>query len=134
GLESGSRWQREFGFLGIALRAYPQAKRDLIAQGRPAAEVEAMPVLQVLLIDATRHYHRLRDEIYAWTNLPFWQAKAAWSKLDKDMREVARKHPVSSLFILLLPALHQVSAASARLERRVAALRCIEAIRLHAAA
>ena len=134
GHDPESGWQQKFGFLSIALKAYPQAKRSLIAQGHTPAEVEAMPVMQVVLIDALRHYRVVRDQTFVWANLPYWQAQAGWKKADNDMRGLVKKQPAASLFVAFLPAVHRVFAASARLDRRIAALRCIEAIRLHAAA
>ena len=41
--------------------------------------------------------------------------------------------PGLSLPGLLLPAVHKVTEASAKLDRRICALRCVEAIRLYAA-
>jgi hypothetical protein len=134
GLERETRWWRKLGFAGLAMKAYPKAKRALIAQGRKPEEVEALPVLQVILIEAMRHYDRYRDEGLKWFNLPYPQARAALKKLDEQARIAVKEHPAAILALLFVPATQKVYEATVRLDRRIAALRCIEAIRLHAAA
>ena len=118
----------------LALKAYPAAKRALIAQGRKPEEVAALPVLQVILIDGLQQYQRVRDDYFKWASLPYLQARAGWKKADAELRRIAREHPGATLFLAFVPHLQTVPVAMLRLDRRVAALRCIEAIRLYAAA
>ncbi len=54
--------------------AYPDAKRALLAEGRPAAEVEAMPAVQVAALVTLRRYYQIRDDVWKWSALPYWQA------------------------------------------------------------
>ena len=61
-------------FTAIVARAYPEAKRQLIAQGRSAAQVEAMPSIQVVALHSYKLYEQARDEIFKWAGLPYWQA------------------------------------------------------------
>jgi hypothetical protein len=129
-----SGWQQKFGFVGAALQAYPGAKRALIAQGRKAEEVAAMPVLQVILIDALQQYRRLCDDAFKWVNVPYPQARARLRELDHQIKEAEKAHPGASLFLAFVPHIQRVYEVTLRLERRVAALRCIEALRLYAAA
>jgi hypothetical protein len=124
----------QVGFLRVALTSYPEAKRALIAQGRPAAEVEAMPVLQVLMIDAVTHYRRLRDDIWKWGGVPWPQARAGLEKAERELIALPRKRASAGLLTPFLPAIARVYESSVRLERRIAALRTVEAIRLYAAA
>jgi hypothetical protein len=131
---SHAGWRREFGFLGTALRTYPAAKRALIAEGRKAEEVEAMPVLQVILIRAVREYRRLRDDTFKWAGLPYPEGRAGLAKVDREFRKVAAEQPTAKLFLAFVPAIQKVVEAHARLDRHIAALRCVEALRLHAAA
>jgi hypothetical protein len=134
GGESRSPAERKLGFLALAMRAYPAAKRALLAEGRKAAEVEAMPALQVILIDAVRAYRRLRDDTWKWATLPYPEAEAGLVKLDREVRKVRKENPAGRLFLGFVPAIQKVVEATARLDRHIAALRCVEAIRLHAAA
>jgi hypothetical protein len=128
------RTEKKFGLLPLALKAYPAAKRALLAQGREQEEVDAMPVLQVILIDALRQYRRLRDEELKWASVPYPQARPRWRKADEDAREAAKKHPGVALFLHFVPSIRRVREVTLALDRRVAALRCVEAVRLYAAA
>jgi len=55
------QWMMKAGMLATAMRAYPEAKKQLLQQGRPAAQVESMPPLQVILIHKHQQYRRVRD-------------------------------------------------------------------------
>jgi hypothetical protein len=118
---------------------YPDAKQFLLQHGWTAEQVEAMPVVQVGLTYAVYDYDRRLDDMIKWHGVPYWEASAGLAKVNQQLREAKVKaggmqgiH--TTLATLLLPAIDKVMQASARLDRRIAALRCIEAIRLHAAA
>jgi hypothetical protein len=117
----------------LAVKLYPEAKRALIAEGRTQADVESMPVIQVVLIHALEQYQQLRDDLVKWASLPYWQAYRGVEQANQQIRK-AKENLQGVPFTSVLPALSKVTAATARLDRRIAALRCIEAIRLHAAA
>ncbi len=53
---------RRLGIAAMAAKIYPEARRALIARGRPEAEVEAMPVVQVAALYTLQEYQRLLDE------------------------------------------------------------------------
>ena len=125
---------RRLGVAAMASKIYPAAKRALLDQGRPAAEVDAMPVIQVALLHTIQQYQQVRDDGYKWLNVPYWQSIG---RLDPSRaRTVDQKlsNPLLALFESLLPALNAARLASLRLDRQLDALECIEAIRLHAAA
>lgn len=124
--------KRQFGVLVAGLKAYPRAKRELIAQGRKAEEVAAMPVIQVILIRSLQQYQHFQDELHKWMHVPYWQAHPGLERTTAEMQ--AARGEGGSPFLDLLPAVWKVYAASVSLERRIAALRCLEAVRLHAAA
>jgi hypothetical protein len=133
--EGGSPLPPRMSVLLLVARTYPEAKRALLAQGRKPAEVEALPALQVVALYSMQQYRRLRDDLFKWYGLPYWQAAPHF---ERAMKEVARAGaemtegiPFASTF---LPGLGKVAFAQARAERRIAALRCVEAIRLYAAA
>ncbi|HEY1067169.1 MAG TPA: hypothetical protein VGE52_13705 [Pirellulales bacterium] len=114
----------------FALALYPSAKASLIADGVDRDRVEAMPVAQVLLAHTLRKFDESRDALFRTMHLPYVEAipfvKAAEAELAED----------DSLFIplarLLLPSLTSVQIASHRGQRTIAALRIVEALRLHA--
>jgi hypothetical protein len=126
-------WESHLGMLVLAAKLYPQAKQALIDAGRTAEDVEAMPVLQVVVIYSLRQYQQQQDELFKWYNLPYWQAGPGLLQAHQQIR-AAREHFAGVPFTVLLPAAIKVYSAANRLDRRIAALRCVEAIRLHAAA
>lgn len=119
--------------MALVLRAYPESKKTLIAEGRKPEEVEALPMLQVVLIHSLHQYQRLGDDLFKWFSLPYWEARPRIEKADRRIHQ-AHQRLQGMPFLDVLPAIQKVIASSARVDRRIAALRCIEAIRLHAAA
>jgi hypothetical protein len=113
----------------------PAAKEYLAkTEGLTAAALEAMPASQVLLLYFARTSQEFRDHWFKYAYLPFPQARAYL----KDMAE--RIHPAAGdtegvrVAKMLIPAVQKVQLAQIRTERKLAALRVIEALRLYAAA
>ena len=74
GLAGFQEWTSKLGLAALVVQAYPEAKAALIAQGRTAAQVEAMPTVQVTALHTFRSYQRLRDGIFKWAGVPFHEA------------------------------------------------------------
>jgi len=124
---------RRLGIAAMAAKIYTEAKHSLIARGRPAAEVEAMPVVQVAALYSIQEYQRVRDDSYKWLNVPHWQS---YDRLDRPWRATVEQklaNPLLTLFCMVTPALNSARLASIRLERQLDALQCVEALRLYAA-
>jgi hypothetical protein len=115
-----------------ALATYPSAKRELIARGRPADEVEQMPVIQVVVLSWVESYREQLDEAVAWGHRPYSEARVAIATLDDDFDRLNRG-PSGFFARLLLPAINAARAAGARIDQRVALLRTVEALRLYSA-
>jgi hypothetical protein len=127
------RFQEEAQLAFRLAARHEAAKKILIDQGRPKESVDAMPHFQVGLLVALQQYDREFDELLKWQSLPYWQSQpeiAKWSKRIKELRDDkdAPAIPVARLF---LPRVEKVLAARVRLDRRIAALRCVEAVRLY---
>ena len=137
----GGKWAAGEEYLtatALVLKGYPDAKRELIASGMSREEVEAMPVGQVVAIQAARGYQYIADEFEKWSLLPYWQAIEKMRQTDAKLWKEGYLGPRSSREIfpiasLLLPATTAALGASVRLERDLAALQTIEAIRMYAA-
>jgi hypothetical protein len=131
---------RRFGeeaLLATRLAArHEMAKKILIEQGRPKELVDAMPHFQVGLLVALQQYDQLFDELLKWQSLPFWQSQPEIAKWTKQIKALPddKNSPAIPLARLMLPRIEKVYAARGRTDRRIAALRCIEAVRLYAAA
>jgi hypothetical protein len=110
------------------------AKRALIARGRPRAAVEKLPPLQVALLHSFVHYERLFDDVVKWQNFPYWQVRPQLQELEKRQREEMRAAdaPAIPLSDRLVSALGRTLLVRAWIDRRIAALRCLEAVRLYA--
>ncbi len=124
----------------LALRLqkeYEADKEVLIAQGRPRELVEKMPHAQVAALRAFVEYERLTDEMLKWQTFPYAEALPHLRQSRARITAGLKKSDIplgTQLAGLLSPNYQNVFAAQAVGERRFAALRCVEAVRLHAAA
>lgn len=101
--------------------------------GMTAANVEAMPPAQVLLLHMWHLYHETRDDIFKGSYLPFPQSL----KVNREAEQRLKSLPdleAARLPREFLPAPPKIQLAKVRLDRKLAALRAIEALRMHAAA
>jgi hypothetical protein len=101
------------------------ARRSLIEYGVPEDRLLRFPADQVMLLEAYRIFEVHRDEGMKLAYLPTWQID--WARFVKQQQ--GDRGP----FGTVLPALHKVRRAQARLEQRIALLRHVEALRLYAA-
>jgi hypothetical protein len=112
------------------------AKKAIIEAGRPKQKVDAMPHFQVALLHAILDYDRQLDEMQLNQTLPPWEAyrkslkPVASAGLNFLMREPGG--PAIPLARFALPATQRIMLPQLRVDRRIAALRCVEGIRLYA--
>jgi hypothetical protein len=118
----------------MAIRGYPAAKRALVREGFSAQEVEAMPVPQAVALSAIHTYEELRDRMFKWFYIPYWQAQSGLAEVQRYIETEGKSREVIPLASLLLPAIGQVRLSQARDERSIALLRTIEAMRAYGAA
>jgi hypothetical protein len=112
------------------------AKQVLIDAGRPRAKVEAMPPLQVAMLHALLEYDAALDNLIMMEKRPYWE----WTDPDSDVnKRYLQKRwldyntsaiPLAPLFV---PAVKKVASARVRMERKIALLRTLEALRFYAA-
>ena len=121
----------------VGLAGYSHAKERLIADGMDRERVEKMSVGQVIAIYTERIYRGFADDSEHLWQVPFADPKN-WPLVEK---KVAAAKPFGSgvdreflpMATLLLPALQASRQAQMRLDREVASLRVIEALRMYAA-
>jgi hypothetical protein len=116
-----------------SLAAVPAAKVELLALGHSQKELDAMPAEQIAILFMVEKYDVVRDDVFKWVSLPYWQAEKASTTFDREFAS-ARKQGLLPPTTDLLPAILSCEFVVARTERELAALRCIEALRLYAAA
>jgi hypothetical protein len=142
--ESEPEWKLKLGTKVMAGLGHANAKKFLIAQGFAADKVEKLPAVQASLYHAILEHDRLYDEMLKWQNLPYHEAVPGYAELDRELKNLKMQHigigaardvptglPLASM---LMPAFLRARIAQERVDRKVALLRTIEAIRLHAAA
>ncbi len=124
---------------GLLLAGYSSAKQQLIDSGMDPAKVEAMPVGQVVAIQSARACRKAYQETMKWTLLPYWQSyrqqRASFADLGRE-GYLGRPGQVPGLVPIagtLLPAVEAVTYAPVRLQREIAPLQTIEALRMFAA-
>jgi hypothetical protein len=117
----------------IALQGYPMAKQYLIEHGRPAADVEAMPVAKAILIYSVEVYQELADESFKSMFLPYAEGRK-WLLQGDQFVKAAGHREIFPFASLTVPAVKAVKVAETRVEWIFARLRILEALRLYAAA
>jgi hypothetical protein len=91
----------------------------------------------VVLLDELFTYDRLYDDMIKWYGLPYPEARRGLQKTEQDLKrlrvQTSQLKEAGVLAALLLPAVTKVYFSGARVERHIDMLRCLEALRLHAA-
>jgi hypothetical protein len=102
------------------------ARRRLVESGLVEERLLRFPAEQVILLDEKREFEVRRDDVMKIMALPVWQAEAL------SVQASAAKEP--ALFVhALLEGVSGTRLPQARLDRRIALLRHVEALRLYAA-
>ncbi|MCX7666370.1 MAG: hypothetical protein N2112_12585 [Gemmataceae bacterium] len=111
----------------------PSAKKFLIEQGRTEEQVNAMPALQVILLESTLKARDLRDEIISLYDQPYTDALKMASQTGKKIAQVRATETdvLTVLTMQLVPSAERVLESQFRTERKLLTLQTIEAIRLH---
>jgi hypothetical protein len=111
------------------------AARKFVARtkGLAADKVEAMPPAQVLLLFMNGTYREDRDDWYRVAYLPYAQARTQFAARDKRLHDfpASEGHLPARVF---LPAIGKVMYRQNTIERTVAALQVVEAMRMYAGA
>ena len=115
---------------GLVARAYPEAKRALVASGMASERVEAMPAIQVVAIHSHRVYEEKRDELFKWATLPYAQGSRGMAEAEE---RVFTGSTPGLPFVEMLPRIRSVFNVPVRIDRRLAAIRTVEAVRQYAA-
>lgn len=110
----------------------PEARRYLLSKGYEPQAVQAMPAIQAAMIYGWDSYCQARDDVYQWMLLPYWQG---WRGMQQAQERIAKAkaQPGASPILGLTADMGRFYFILHALERRLAILQCIEAIRLHAA-
>lgn len=114
-----------------AVKLYPQAKQKLLERGFTPEQIEAMPVAQVVAIMSLETYQRLRDQTFKWFDVPYWQVGQGLDQADRAIGEAAARGE-GQPFVSVMPSMGRVYFYQTQLDRKIAALRIVEALRMYA--
>lgn len=120
---------------GYAALNQDDAKKELLARGWEKKTVDAMPAVQAVFLNSFEVYRELADDHRKWFFLPYPEAFEGLPKAAARAKKVQKDRKGDTLvqvFLLVLPAVDKVHQAGARTDRKVAMLRAVEAVRIHA--
>jgi hypothetical protein len=123
---------RSLGVAAIVTLNHSRAKADLVSYGWPNEQVEKMATAQVILLHIGQTYEIMRDDLFKWFHIPYWQAETG-TDVAEDSLSKMRGREILPLASLLLPALSAARLAVTRLDREIAAMQTVEALRFYAA-
>ncbi|MFA9480011.1 hypothetical protein ACERK3_17160 [Phycisphaerales bacterium AB-hyl4] len=131
----GVMWEHPLPAMGIGITVYAEAKARLIELGHDVKAVETMSVKQTLLLHWLIEFEHWVDEMIKWHSLPYADAWEGQQRSQQAFeRHQARMSAATNPFLMSLPHFDAARATEERSRRRLALLRCVEAIRMHAAA
>jgi hypothetical protein len=110
-----------------------RAKTAMLAAGYTQKRLDAMPPAQIVMLHFLDAYDATRDELFKWWHLPYPQALEGIAKAEREIPKATENEPISLATGFLSwvgGALHGLG----RTDRELAAIRCIEALRIYAAA
>jgi len=119
--------------IAVQSKTYPKAKRYLLDQGETPEKVAAMHVNQVLAIYFVDRMNYWWDETFKWFSLSYWEAWEGHKKTEAALEKAVTKDADGVPLTGLVPSLGRAYGLTTLIDRRIAGLRCIEAIRRHAA-
>jgi hypothetical protein len=121
------------GFAMQVMASYPQARQWLLDEGWEPERIDKYPQAQVAAAYSVWRWRYWADEVHKWFALPYWQSHEAMQKNYARLMRAEAAGDGHMLLRALMPGLGRAKLQEAKLDRKVAALRVIEAIRLHAA-
>ena len=127
------------------LQAHGEAKRGLLARGKYTADqIEAMPQFQVVGLYTYLEYRDSLDDMLKWVHAPnglrhpgFQKASEKYGQALARLDRVFFRGQLSPLFGIgdaIGASVRKVYTVVGRTDRRIAALECVEALRMYAAA
>ena len=99
----------------LVLQGYPRAKQWLIDHGARRKRSKKMPVAQIVLLYTLHTYDELRDDMFKWMFLPYFEARKGLQHAEETLRDArVRGREIIPLASLLLPAVGAVKDAEIR--------------------
>lgn len=134
--DRAGHWLDNARDIASTMARYPRAKAHLLQHDYSAEAVEAWPALYAILVYQHQQFRAVRDLTFRWGYVPYAQGREGLREAELEVGRIWKYSHGSVLanpFVTLMPALYRIRFISTRLERDIAMLRCVEAIRMYAA-
>lgn len=120
---------------GDVLLNYQDAKNYLLQNGVSLERVQGIPAAQAVLIYQLEQYDYITGKMFKWFSVPYWQGREGVQQAEQYFEKQHSQNfkTRTNPFLAFLPALGRAYFLGARLDRHIAALRCVEALRMYAA-
>lgn len=119
--------------IGWVMLHYSDAKEFLAHKRYSRERIEAMPAAQAVLIYQKQEYMEIQDNFFKWFELPYYKAQPNLQKAAERFDNHRHTKGIkANLFCAFSPALSRIAFLQARLDRNIAILRTIEALRMFA--
>jgi hypothetical protein len=130
--------KKDLGWYGMgalfAVTAYPKAKSQLQAAGYSPSQIKEMSGSQAILTAEVETFDHLNNDIFKWFYTDSVTALKGLVDAEHKLEEFGKsEQEIIPLASIMLSALKKSKSIEVKTDRNVAALRCIEAIRLFAA-
>jgi hypothetical protein len=112
---------------------YTDAQAFLRDRQWPRERIKALPVAQAVLIYQIQQYIEIRDRMICWLFLPYADAYLHQKEVDQERSRLYGRGWKFNVFTNFMPALYRVGFIQTRLDRDIAMLRIVEALRMEAA-
>ncbi len=113
------------------------AKKALLEHGITEPMLTNITPLQIIFMAEVLLYDKTYQNMIKWNSIPYPVARKRIKELDATIKKpetsVLSPFPLGTFSAMILPAVSRVMEAGPKMERRIAALRIIEAIRMQAA-
>ena len=116
-----------------ALSGYSSAKKRMLDRGYDIADVKAMSVSQLLLVDAAQDIKYFSQMQERALYLPFDKATALYQATEKVMQEQSVSRFGALIATTFSPAARQIRTSATRVQAEINVLMAIESLRNHAA-
>ncbi len=120
----------KIGFALLAAQEYPAARQHLIDEGAKSETVEAMPVQQVIVQHYVAQIRRWSDATLNWFSLPYpialEHSRTTQQQINDEIRQSS--NPPKSI----IASLDRATLSLAKVDRTIAALQAVEAVRAYA--
>ncbi len=126
-----SAFNNQLSAAALGAAAYPAAKKYLTEKGMSSARIDALTPRQAVARFWIDNYLAWSDDLTKWYSMPYWQAQPHILEAEHAFAKDGERtlNPLLSI----LPGLGAVNSSAAAVDRSIAALQTIEALRDYAA-